>query len=130
MRTKEYVRPIAPGHWFQRPTWARFMVRELTALFVAGYAIFLLVLVYRAADESSFAAFYEGLMSPLSLVLHLITLAMVLYHAVTWIQAAPQAMVIWRGEERVPAEAIVSAQYAAWAIVTILVLVLAIGLGG
>jgi fumarate reductase subunit C len=59
-------------------------VREATAVSVGAYAIFLLVLVYRAQEAPSFSAFFEGLRSPVSLLLHLIALMMVLYHTFTW----------------------------------------------
>jgi fumarate reductase subunit C len=129
MKGKEYVRPISSTWWMQRPTWKRFMLRELTALFVGAYAVFLLVLVARAQDEQSFAAFFEGLRSPLSLVFHLVVLAMVLYHAHTWFQLTPQAMPVWRGEERVPPQTIITSQYVVWAIVSLVIAGLALKLG-
>ena len=93
MKGKEYVRPIPAGaYFFSRPTWSWFMVREFTSVFVGAYALFLIVLIYQAHDEQSFAAFYEGLRSPLSLILHLIGLVMVVYHTVTWFKTTPQAL--------------------------------------
>jgi fumarate reductase subunit C len=130
MKGKEYIRPVSSTWWIERDSWKRYMLRELTAVFVAGYAVFLLVMVYRARDAQSFAAFFEGLRSPLSLVLHLLTLVMVLYHAVTWFNSTPQAMAIWRGEERVSADLIRGSQYVTWILVTIAVAWLALGTGG
>jgi len=129
MKGKEYVRPISSTWFLQRGSWKRFMLRELTALFVGAYAVFLLVMVYRARDEQSFAAFYEGLRSPLSILFHLVTLGMVLYHAVTWFQLTPQAMPMWRGEERVNPASVITTQYVVWALATVVVAGLAIGLG-
>jgi fumarate reductase subunit C len=128
MKGKEYVRPIPSNWWLQRPGWTKFMIREATALFVAGYAVFLLVLVHRAQNAESFSAFFQGLKSPVSLILHVITLAMVLYHAFTWFGSLPQAVAVWRGEERVSASLLVSSQYVALLIVSALVAWIAIGL--
>jgi succinate dehydrogenase subunit C len=129
MKGKEYVRPISSTWWLQRPSWKRFMLRELTALFVGAYAVLLLLMVYSARDEQSFAAFYEWLRSPLSLLFHLVALAMVLYHACTWFQLTPQAMPLWRGEDRVNAQTVINSQYVVWAVVSVVIAGLAIGLG-
>jgi fumarate reductase subunit C len=104
------------------------MIREATALFVGGYAVFLLVLVYRAHDAASFSTFFDGLKSPVSLVVHVIALVMVLYHTLTWFNSLPQAMAIWRGEERVSPALLVSSQYVAFLILSAVVAWIAIGL--
>ena len=38
MKGKEYVRPRAANWWLEKKSYTLFMLRELTALFVAGYA--------------------------------------------------------------------------------------------
>jgi fumarate reductase subunit C len=122
VRGKEYVRPIGANWWLQRPAYTQYMLRELTALFVGGYAVFLIVLVYRATQGlDTFAAFVESLKSPTSVVLHLLTLVMSLYHTVTWLNAAPKALVFWRGEERVPPETIIAASYVIWIVLSLIV---------
>lgn len=121
MKGKEYVRPVPATWWLQRPSWRRFMLRELTAVFVGGYAIFLLVLADRAQDELSFSALVEALKSPLSIALHLVALAMTVYHAVTWFNAMPQAISLWRGEKRVSPRLMIASNYVAWAVVSVLV---------
>jgi succinate dehydrogenase subunit C len=122
VRGKEYVRPIGANWWLQRPAYTQYMLRELTALFVGGYAVFLIVLVYRATQgPDAFAAFVESLKSPTSIVLHLLTLVMSLYHTVTWLNAAPKALVFWRGEERVPPETIIAASYVVWIVLSLIV---------
>jgi fumarate reductase subunit C len=121
MSGKEYIRPIPASYLFERPSWRRFVLREFTSVFIGGYAVFLLVLAYRARDEQSFAAFVTGLKSPVSILLHLITLAMVLYHTYTWFKLTPQAVPMWRGEERVAASQVVATNWIVWAIVTVVI---------
>jgi fumarate reductase subunit C len=128
MKGKEYIRPIPAAWYLQRPTWKRFILRELTAIFVGAYAIFLLVLIRRAADASSFAAFVEGLRSPVSIVFHLIVLAMALYHSVTWFSLLPLAMHFQRGEEHVAPKVIAATGYVAWVLASIVVVLLFIWL--
>ena len=48
--------------------------------------------------------------------------AFVLFHAVTWFNLAPQAMVVHLGGKRLPGALIAGANYAAWVVATALVL--------
>ena len=121
MMAKEYVRPIPATWWLRKRSYFLFILRELTSVFVGAYAVFLLVLVARADDPQSFAALFDALKSPLSIALHLITLAMVLFHSVTWINLTPQVMVLWLGERRVSPVLIAASNHAAWLAVSGLV---------
>ena len=109
MKGKEFRRSPSTTWWLAKKSYTLFMLREFTAVFVAGYAIFLMVLVYQASQgQDAFRAFVEGLKSPVSIVLHLLALAMALYHTVTWFSVTPKVMAFWRGEERIPASAIIA----------------------
>ncbi len=118
-KTKEYIRPMPANWWMMKKTFVLFIVRELTCVFVGGYALFLLVLVARR-DEPQ--AFVDWLNSPLLIVLQIIALPMVLYHSITWFNLTPKVMVVWRGEERVSPLLIAGANYVAWAIISIVIL--------
>ena len=124
---KEYIRPVPATWWLKKRSYRLFIVRELTCLFVGGYAVFLLVLVSRAQNASDFAQFFEALKSPLSVVLHLIALAMVIFHAVTWLYVTPKLIVVWRGEQRVPGVLIAGAHYVMWFAVSAIVAWIALG---
>ena len=118
-KTKEYIRPMPANWWMMKKTFVLFIVRELTCVFVGGYALFLLVLVARRDQPEAFAAWLN---SPLLIVLQIIALPMLLYHSITWINLTPKVMVVWRGEERVSPLLIAGANYVAWAIISIVVL--------
>jgi fumarate reductase subunit C len=127
MKSKPYISPWKSlSWWLRRPTWFRYAVREASAVFVVLYIVFLLVLLVRAADASSFAAFYQALRSPASLVLHLIGLAFLLYHAATWFSIAAQALPIWRGEKKVKPAVVAVLFCCAWLVVSALLLWLAL----
>ncbi len=118
-KTKEYIRPMPANWWMMKKTFVLFIVRELTCVFVGGYALFLLVLVARRDQPEAFAAWLN---SPLLIVLQIIALPMLLYHSITWINLTPKVMVVWRGEERVSPLLIAGANYVAWAIISIVIL--------
>jgi fumarate reductase subunit C len=122
MSVKEYRRPWNGATWWlERPTWVLFMLREATAIFVGGYALLLLIMISKANDAAAFKACVESLRSPLWVMLHLITLAMVVYHTVTWFHLTPQAMPVWRGEEKVSPSLIIASNYVAWLVVSVFV---------
>ena len=130
-KTKEYIRPMPANWWLKKKSYFLFMVRELTCLFVGGYAVFLLVLIYRARGTNSqeFAALFDGLNHPWAILLNLVVLGMALYHSITWFNLTPKAMVVWRGEERLSPMVIAGSNYVVWAIVSILIAWLAYRIG-
>ena len=121
-KSREYIRPMPADWWLKKKTFVLFMVRELTCIFVGGYALFLLILVANAKDAEAFSSL---LTHPLSIALQLIALPMVLYHSITWFNLTPKVMVVWRGEERVDPLLIAGSNYVAWLIVSIVVAAIA-----
>jgi len=117
--SKEYIRSMPANWWLKKKTYFLFMVRELTCVFVGGYALFLLMLATRHDDPQAFAALLN---SPLLIALQIIALPMVLYHSITWLNLTPTVMVLWRGEERVSPLLIAIANYIIWAVISIVIL--------
>jgi fumarate reductase subunit C len=126
-RTKELHRPMSLTWWLQKPSYTRFMIRDVTSIFIAGYCVFLIVLMYRAGQsENSFRAFFESLKSPLSIVLHLIALGFAVYHSITFFNLTPRVMVAFRGDEKVPEAVIAGAHYAGWVVVSLVLIIIAL----
>jgi fumarate reductase subunit C len=95
------------------------MLRELSSVFVAIYVVWFLVLLRKLSEgPEAYAAFLEGLRSPLAILFHVVALAFALLHTITWFNLTPQAMPIRRGEERVPAALIILPNYVAWFVVS------------
>ena len=123
-----YHRPVSNTWWLKRRPYILFMIRELTSVFVAGYCIFLLVLVYKLTQGAdAYGNFMAALKSPLSVALHLITLVFVLYHTITWFNLTPKILVLYRGENRVSQGLVAATFYAGWVVVSIIVTILVLG---
>ena len=123
-----YHRPVSNTWWLKRKTYILFMIRELTSVFVAGYCIFLLVLVYNLTQGAdAYGDFMAALKSPISVALHLITLIFVLYHTITWFNLTPKILVLYRGEDRIPQGLIAGAFYAGWVVASAIVAWLVLG---
>jgi fumarate reductase subunit C len=102
--------------WLRKRTYLVFMLRELTSVFVVAYALFLMVVIWRADDPGSFSGLFDALDSPVSLVLHAIVLAALLFHSITWINLTPKVLVLWRDDEQVDPRLIAGANYLGWAV--------------
>jgi len=58
---REHLRVLPADWWLRKRSYSFFMMRELTSLAVAAYAVFLLALVATAAEAGSFTRFFEWL---------------------------------------------------------------------
>ena len=123
-----YHRPVSNTWWLKRKPYILFMIRELTSVFVAGYCIFLLVLVYKLTQGAdAYGNFMAALKLPISVALHLITLVFVLYHTITWFNLTPKILVLYRGEDRIPQGLVAATFYAGWVVVSIIVTLMVLG---
>ena len=113
---------ISTYWWLEKRPYLAFILRELSSLFVAWTVVFLLLLVRALArGASSYREFLDWSASPVVLVLNLVALAFLTFHAVTWFNLAPQAMVVHMGRRRVPGSWIALSNYALWAVVSVFV---------
>ena len=114
-----YRRRVSVWWWLQSWPYAKSVLRELTSLFVAYYALVTLwKLRALAAGPQAYAGFLERMRSPLLIVLNSVALIFVLFHSITWFNLAPKAMVVRLAGRRLPDWAVQSANYLAWAIVS------------
>ncbi|MEE8374713.1 MAG: hypothetical protein V3S26_00135 [Acidimicrobiia bacterium] len=107
--TRELTKPLPWNWWLKKTAYFRFMMRELTSLAVFAYALLIIWALWSAADAGAFSALYTFLSNSLSLWLHVVILALALYHTATWIALTPKVTVLWRNDERVEPGLIVGA---------------------
>jgi fumarate reductase subunit C len=111
---------------FGHPRYLRYMAREVTCVFIGAYAVLLVFALARLAQgRESYEAFLRALGTPAGVAFQAVVLAFALYHTVSWFNVTPKAMPIQRGEEFVPDGIIIGAHYAAWIVLSIVVLLLA-----
>ena len=89
-KVKTFVRPM-DGWWRKNPYFVRYMIRESSSVFLAIYAVILLVGLLRLTQgEAAYDAWRAALTSPLSILFHWLALLTVGYHAYTWWKVAPK----------------------------------------
>ena len=99
---RPYVRSMN-GWWKRDPYFIRYMAREVTAVFVAAYAVVLLAgLIRLAQGEAAFNGWLQYLKTPWMLVFHVIVLATFVYHTWSWFKIMPKTMpIMFVGGKRV-----------------------------
>ncbi len=121
-----YTRSMA-GWYTRNPYFTSYIVRELTAVFLAIYAVILLTgLSALARGAESYAGWLDFLSSPLSVLLHILVLVAALYNAYSWFKVSPKAMPpLYIGSEKLSESAIIRGQYTAAIVLSIGILLLA-----
>jgi fumarate reductase subunit C len=114
--------------WMRRWSYFAFILRELSSIFVAWFVVYLLLLVRAvSAGEASYRQFLTWSSGPVVLVINVVSFLFVVYHAITWFNLAPRALVVHMGKKRVPPPVISISNYAAWVAVSALVVWLVLG---
>ncbi len=126
MSRRPYARKVERFWWLGHRRYVVYMVRELTSLFVGLYCAMLVVGLFRLAQgRAAWDGFMAALSSPPGVLFQLICLTFAAYHSVTWFALTPKATPLVLRGEPVPDKAIVGAHYAAWVVVSLIVLVAA-----
>ena len=95
------------------------MLRELSAVFVALYALSYLVGLYRLSQgKESYEAYLSMLQHPAVLVFLVVSLVFCLLHTVTWIHLTPIVMVVRLGRKVIPAKLVLAANYLGWIVIS------------
>jgi fumarate reductase subunit C len=98
-----YVPPIPRFWWIRTAPFRRFVIRELTSVFVAVFSVVLLLfLLALSRGPAAYEGFLRWLDLPGIVVLHAVTLVAVLYHTATSIQLASQIQEVRLGGRTVP----------------------------
>jgi fumarate reductase subunit C len=114
-----YRRRVSVWWWLESSAYTGFVVRELTSVFVALFALVLLwQLRALGRGPEAYARTAAQLSSVVSLAFHAVALLFVLFHSVTWFNLAPKAMVLRLGGKKVPDRLIQGMNYAAWLVLS------------
>ena len=116
---KSYHARVSTYWWLARWAYLKFILRELSSVFVAWIVVVTLLQI-RALTRgpAEYAEFQHWLRSPLLLALNAVSLFFVLFHAVTWFNLAPKAIVVRLRGKRLPNLAVSAPNYVAWAVIS------------
>jgi fumarate reductase subunit C len=110
-----YRRRMSVWWWLKSRPYVTFVLRELTSVFVAFFALVTLWQVWAIAHgPEAWGRSLERLGTPL----------LVVFHSITWFNLTPKAMIVRIGDRRVPDALVVAANYAAWVVVSLVLAVI------
>jgi fumarate reductase subunit C len=118
-----YRTRVSTYWWMRRRSYLTFILRELSSLFVVWFVVFTLLQIHalRQGSEERYQQFVAFSKNPVVLIVNVIALFFVVFHAVTWFNLAPKAMVVRLRGQRVPSLWIAAPNYIAWALISALV---------
>ncbi len=110
-----YRARVSTYWWLARWDYLRFILRELSSVFVAWFVVMtLLQIAALRRGAAAYAEFQAWLRSPILVVLNVLSLFFVVFHTVTWFNLAPKAIALRAGGKRVPSLLIAGPNYLAW----------------
>jgi fumarate reductase subunit C len=114
--------------WLQRRSYVLFVLRELSSVFVAWFVVYLVLFVAAVrAGPQAYERFLGWAAGPWVLALNVLALAFLVLHAVTWFSLAPKAMVVRMQGRRMPARMVAAGHFAAWVVVSAVVVWIVLG---
>jgi fumarate reductase subunit C len=108
--------------WLGQWNFLKFILRELSSLFVA-WAVVILLLLIRAVSEGpeAYTQLQQWLSNPFVIALNGLSFLFVLFHTVTWFNLAPRAMAVRVRGKRVPDLLISGPNYVVWLAISVAV---------
>ena len=102
--------------WLERRAYVAFVTREVSSVFIAWAVAFLLIFVRAVGQgEDAYRQFLVWAALPAVVLLNVVSLAFILFHAFTWFNLAPAALVVHVRGRKLPGRFIAASNYAAFA---------------
>ncbi len=119
---RSYTRPVSTFWWLKKRSYFVFVMRELSSFFVAWFVVYLLLFARAVGrGEAAYQSFLDTADSPGLLTLNGLAFVFIVLHTVTWFGVTPQAMAVAVRGHPVAPKAIIAAQYAGLAVVSVFV---------
>jgi fumarate reductase subunit C len=114
-----YRTRVSPYWWLSQWSYTKFMLRELSSVFVAYVIVITLMQVHALGQgRAEYAAFQELMTRPFVVLLNVVTFLFLLLHTITWFNLTPRAIVLRLGGRRVPDLFIIAPNYVAWLVIS------------
>jgi len=114
-----YRKRVSTYWWLQRWEYLRFVLREISSVFVAWFVVLTLLQIYAVSREpEAYDEFQSFLKNPFVLALNVISFLFVVFHSITWFNLSARAMAIRVGGKRVPGILISGPNFAAWLVIS------------
>lgn len=117
-----YRKPVSTYWWLERWEYLRFVLREVSSVFIAYFVVVMLVQIYALSrGRRAYADSQEFLKNPFIVALNVISFLFVVFHSITWFNLSARAMAVRVGGKRVPGILISGPNFAAWAVISVVI---------
>lgn len=123
-KRKPYVREMKASWWKKLDFYKMYMVREATCLPTVWFCIVLFYGVVALSNGTFVTDFVNFLQNPIVMILNIISLAAMLYHAATLFIMTPQVMTVMVKGEKLPVSVGRNILWAVTGVVSMLALIL------
>ena len=114
-----YRRRMSVWWWLKDVAYTKFVLREVTSVFVALFAVlYLWQLRAVAQGPDAYARVIARLKTQPFLVFDTVALLFVLFHTITWFNLTPTAMVVRVKGKRVPDKIVAGSNYVVWVLLS------------
>ena len=119
---KPYRPRMSPYWYLDRWPYLKFMVREASCIFVAYFAVVMLLQIHAiSAGPAAYVRFQAWMRCPLILDLNAIALVLIVFHAVTWFALVPRVFVRQMMGSAIPDVVAMLPNYGAWFVASAIV---------
>ena len=114
-----YRKRVSTYWWLQRWEYLRFVLREISSVFVAIFVVETLFQIYALSrGRESYSVFLSVLKNPFVIALNVLSLFFVVFHSITWFNLSARAMSIRVGGKKVPGFMISGPNFVAWVVIS------------
>ncbi len=113
MSRRPYIRePSKTRWWLEQPRYIRYMMREISSLFIGLYALLLVIgLVQLSRGKTAYEEYLAAVEGPAGLLFAACAMFFAVYHSYTWFQVTPKAMPLMLGGKPLPGALIIAAHW-------------------
>jgi fumarate reductase subunit C len=114
-----YRKRVSTYWWLQRWEYLRFVLREISSVFVAVFVVEMLLQIYALSHgPEAYADFQSVLKNPFVIALNVVSFFFIVFHSITWFNLSARAMSIRVGGKKVPGFMISGPNFAAWLVIS------------
>jgi fumarate reductase subunit C len=114
-----YRKRVSTYWWLQRWEYLRFVLREISSVFVAIFVVEMLLQIYALSlGPEAYADFESLLKNPIVIAINVISFLFVVFHSITWFNLSARAMSIRVGGKKVPGFMFSGPNFAAWLVIS------------
>jgi succinate dehydrogenase subunit C len=124
---KPYRQVMSPYWYFDRWHYLKFIIRETSSVFVAYFALVMLVQIWAVSSgPTAYGNFQSWMATPFFFVVNVLALLFICFHTVTWFALVPRVMARQMLGKATPDMMVAAPNYGVWFAASLIVALFAL----